>query len=122
MLRLGVPGLLGTILIGLWIYCILDVIATEAVLMRNLPKSGWLFIVIFIPDIGSIAWLTLGRPPFAGWRPGDTNQRSAPRPRVLGPDDDPYFGGSPRHEARLEAWEDDLARREAELRKREQDE
>jgi hypothetical protein len=36
----------------LWIYCIFDVIASEESLIRNLPKTMWLVIVIFVPTIG----------------------------------------------------------------------
>ena len=78
-------GLIPVLLLGLWVYCILDVIASDDVLMRNLPKGVWLMIVIFLPDVGSLAWLLLGRPLYAGWRPGDTTRR-APR-RVIGPED-----------------------------------
>lgn len=120
MLRLGLPAILVVALMILWVYCILDVIATDAALIRNMPKMVWLVIVFFVPDIGSIAWLALGRPAYAGWRPGDTDYRStAPRsPAVRGPEDDPRF--SPRRDAdaaQLQAWEDDLARRERELRR-----
>jgi len=110
-------GLIGFLLIGLWLYCIFDVIATEEFLVRSLPKMVWLFIVIMLPDIGSIAWLLLGRPAFAGWRPGDTAGR--PVKRVVGPEDRPDF--APRNEptdaSRLQAWEADLQRREQELRR-----
>ncbi len=76
--------MIGFLLIAFWIYCIFDVIATDEVLVRSLPKLVWLFIVVVLPTIGSIAWLALGRPVFAGWRPGDTTGRrpagwSAPR-------------------------------------------
>jgi hypothetical protein len=122
VIRLLGGGLIGFLLIALWIYCIFDVISTEEVLMRNLPKFAWLMIVFFLPDIGSIAWLALGRPPFAGWRPGDTGVR--PTRRVLGPEDRPDFPTSaPADEddrRRLEAWEADLRRREQELRRREE--
>ncbi len=64
--------MIGFLLIAFWIYCIFDVIATDEVLVRSLPKLVWLFIVVVLPTIGSIAWLALGRPVFAGWRPGDT--------------------------------------------------
>ena len=63
-------GIVALALLGLWIFCILDVISTEEVLCRNLPKFFWLFIVIFLPEIGSIAWLLLGRPVGAGFRLG----------------------------------------------------
>ncbi|MEA2702306.1 MAG: hypothetical protein QOD63_251 [Actinomycetota bacterium] len=108
-------GLIGFVLIALWIYCIFDVISTEDSLIRSLPKMAWLLIVIFLPDIGSIAWLLLGRPLFAGWRPGDTSVRKARR--VVGPEDSPGFtsGTGMSDAARLEAWEADLRRREQEL-------
>ncbi len=123
MIRLLGGGVIGFLLIALWIYCIFDVIATEEVLIRNLPKGVWLLIVIFIPDIGSIAWLALGRPPFAGWRPGDTGVR--PTRRVVAPEDRPDFPSlgrpeqAPEDRKRLEAWEADLRRREQELKRRE---
>ncbi len=126
MIRLLGGGVIGFLLVALWIYCIFDVIATEEVLIRNLPKAVWLLIVIFIPDIGSIAWLALGRPPFAGWRPGDTGVR--PARKVLGPEDRPDFPSSKRSDPtdedrqRLEAWEADLRRREQELKRREGEE
>ena len=118
MIRLAGGGLIGFLLIALWIYCILDVIATDEVLMRGLPKMAWLIIVVILPDIGSIAWLALGRPVFAGWRPGDTTGRHTRR--VVGPedrDDFPSSKSSSSDRERLEAWEADLKRRERELRR-----
>lgn len=126
MFRLLGLGFFGFLLLALWLYCIFDVIATEDVLVRNLPKGVWLLIVIFLPDIGSIAWLALGRPAFAGWRPGDTGVRPPTR-RVSGPEDRPDFptrasATDERDEQRLQAWEADLRRREEELRRRSQGE
>lgn len=132
-------GVVGLLLLGLWLFAIFDVISTDAALCRNLPKMMWLMIVLFIPDIGSIAWLLLGRPENAGFRPGDTTYR-APR-RVLGPEDAPAFQSrSEELNARLEkweaeqqqrekslhgrdlgVWEAELHRREEELRRREKD-
>ena len=117
MIRLAGGGLIGILLIALWLYCIFDVISTDEVLVRNLPKMAWLFIVIILPSIGSIAWLALGRPEFAGWRPGDTEGRATRR--VVGPEDRPDF--SSRDTSRLEAWEADLQRREQELRRQKPD-
>jgi hypothetical protein len=119
MIRFAGGGLIGFLLIALWLYCIFDVIATDEILVRSLPKMAWLFIVIILPDIGSIAWLALGRPQFAGWRPGDTEGRQTRR--VVGPEDRPDFssprGSGPADASRLEAWEADLQRREQELRR-----
>lgn len=116
MIRLAGGGLIGLALIALWIYCILDVISTDEILMRHLPKMAWLVIVVILADIGSIAWLALGRPAFAGWRPGDTTGRQTRR--VVGPEDRPDFPSSrsSAEKDRLEAWQADLERRERELR------
>ena len=120
MIRFAGGGLIGFLLIALWLYCIFDVIATDEILIRSLPKMVWLFIVILIPDIGSIAWLALGRPQFAGWRPGDTEGRQTRR--VRGPEDRPDFstasGSASADSGRLQAWEADLQRREQELRRK----
>lgn len=94
MVRLAVPSLGALIAIALYVYCVLDVIATDELLIRNLPKTVWLLLVLFLPTIGGLAWLLLGRPPYAGLRPGDTSPRTA-RP-VRGPDDDPTWRPPPR--------------------------
>ena len=107
-------------LLVLWIFCILDVISTEDVLCRNLPKYFWLLIVIILPDIGSIAWLLLGRPVGAGFRLGSQVGVYRPQKRVIGPEDSPDFLASMERK-RLESWEQELKRREEELR-RKQDE
>jgi hypothetical protein len=121
MIRFAGGGLIGFAFIALWIYCIFDVISTEDSLVRSLPKMAWLVIVILLPDIGSIAWLLLGRPVFAGWRPGDTSRRT-PR-RVVGPEDRAGFAPGPASSdtARLEAWEADLRRREQDLGRKKPD-
>ncbi len=55
-------GLFGVLTLGLWLFCLLDVITTDDGDARNLPKVGWLLIVLFFPLVGSIAWLVAGRP------------------------------------------------------------
>jgi hypothetical protein len=89
MIRLFGPGFVGLIVLALWVYCVLDAIATDEALIRNLPKFAWLVVILLFGPVGCIAWLALGRPAFAGWRPGDTAVRPA-RP-VRGPEDIPGF-------------------------------
>lgn len=125
-------GLFGLAILALWIYCIFDVISTDETAMRNLPKIVWLLVVIFIPTIGSISWLLLGRPERAGFAPGGSGYRPEPRgggvdrwgPRsrgLMAPDDDPRFLAHLDDQAKkLRAWEEDLKKREEELRKRDQ--
>jgi hypothetical protein len=52
----------GLLLFALWVFCLIDVIATDELRVRNLPKVVWVLIVLLLPDIGSIAWLVAGRP------------------------------------------------------------
>ena len=120
-------GFFALAVLALWAYCIFDVISTDESLMRNMPKVLWLIVVIVLPTVGSVAWLLLGRPEGAGLRPGDTSThspsrpRSQPRPRPLAPDDDPVFlAGLDEEAKRLRAWEEDLKRREDELRRRDE--
>lgn len=127
--RLAGIGVFGFAMMLLWIYCVLDVIASEESLIRNLPKTMWLIIVIFVPTVGAVAWLGLGRPLYAGLRPGDTRRRQ-PR-QVWGPDDDPDWRptiapappaidtGADERERRLREREAELDRRERELRRQE---
>ena len=139
-------GLVAVALLGFWIWALLDCIATDSALCRNLPKLMWLVLVLILPDIGAIAWLLLGRPERASWRPGSTDY-SAPR-RPVGLEDSPHYGASPsisdrrsreldaeldrwerEHRAHpasssatrpeLDAWQRQLDEREAALRRRE---
>src|SRR3954471_2247169 len=59
---LFLDGIAGLVVLAFWLYCVLDVITTDEAQMRNLPKMAWVFIVIFLVEIGAIAWLIAGRP------------------------------------------------------------
>lgn len=61
-LVLFADGAFGLILLGLWIFCVIDAITNDASAVRNLPKPVWIMLVLLLPDIGSIAWLVAGRP------------------------------------------------------------
>jgi hypothetical protein len=62
VLVLYLDGLLSIAVLLLWIFCLIDVITTDESLCRNLSKIVWLLLVLFLPAIGSIAWLVAGRP------------------------------------------------------------
>ena len=119
----ALPGLID---LGLLIYCLIDCIQTPDGAVRNLPKWVWIVVIIVLPFLGPILWLTLGRPErapsgFVSGYPGDPRRRAAPAP-----DDDPDFLREigkvhSEHEQTLEKWEQDLKRREEELRRREDD-
>jgi phospholipase D-like protein len=103
-------GAFGLLLLGLWIFCIIDVITTPEGGCRNLPKLAWLLIVVILPDIGSIAWLIAGR----NWnrQPGNLPYKGSvgrsvagPRARASNPDDDEEY------QAQLRARIDEQRRR-----------
>jgi hypothetical protein len=122
-------GLFGLVLLGFWLWAIFDVISTDDAMVRNLPKFMWLMLVIFLSDVGAIAWLLLGRPEHAGFRPGDTT----PRHRFVAPEDGPRWAVEDARrdhyaqldeeldrrleEKRLREWDAELRRREDELRR-----
>ena len=54
-------GAFGLIWLGLWLFCLIDVITTPEERCRNLPKVAWVLIVLLFMDIGSIVWLVAGR-------------------------------------------------------------
>ena len=112
----------------LLVYCLIDCIQTDESEVRNLRKGWWILLIIFFPLVGGIAWLVAGRPQ-------RQHRRSVPwpstptagfpeyeRPRgPQGPDDDPQFleemrRGNSEQEQLLKKWEDDLRRREQQLR------
>lgn len=107
-------GVVGLVLLGLWLFAIFDVISTDSSMCRNLPKSVWLIVVIILPEVGSIPWLLLGRPELGGFRPGDTTMPTSRRP--VGPEDAPAFQSrSEELSRRLEEWDADQERRRADL-------
>jgi hypothetical protein len=110
---LDLEGFAAAALLLFWVWALLDCIATDSAMIRNLPKGMWLIIVIFIPDVGSLAWLLLGRPEKAAWRPGSVDY-AAPR-RPVGPEDAPRYSSTPiitdrrseELDAELDRWERD---------------
>ena len=111
----------------LLIYCLIDAIQTPEAEMRNLSKLVWIVLILFIPLIGPIVWLVAGRPQrgSAGQVPWPSARSAGhpqyERPRVVGPDDDPDFlremkRGNDEQEQLLSRWEEDLRRREQQLK------
>jgi hypothetical protein len=108
---IDVEGLAALALFAFWIWALLDCIATDSSMCRNLPKPFWIILVLILPDIGAIIWLLLGRPERANWRPGSTDY-SAPR-RPVGIEDSPRYSPNPsvtdrrseELDAELERWE-----------------
>ncbi|GAB2460014.1 PLD nuclease N-terminal domain-containing protein [Jatrophihabitans fulvus] len=100
-----VGGALGVILIGVWIFCVIDTLTTPAEQVRNLPKLAWVAIVVLLFEIGALAWLIAGRPwgakaptpggstggGFAGLGTSAAPARRRGPGRPVSPDDDDEF-------------------------------
>ncbi|OFV76962.1 PLD nuclease N-terminal domain-containing protein [Rhodococcus erythropolis] len=54
-------ALFGLITMLLWIFCIVDAITRDDAYIQYLPKVAWILIIIFVPTLGSIVWLVVGR-------------------------------------------------------------
>ena len=54
--------LMSVVVFALWVFCLVDVIGTPEPAVRNLPKVGWLLLVLLFPLVGSVVWLVAGRP------------------------------------------------------------
>jgi hypothetical protein len=95
---LYLDGVFGVVALALWVFCLLDVITTDESVCRNLGKTVWLLLVLFLPVIGSIAWLVAGRPQPAPSMPYKGNHGPAlperglsARPLPSSPEDDEAY-------------------------------
>ena len=134
-------GFLFLAALAVWLYCVLDAITADRTVVRRLPKGVWVAIVLLTFLLGALAWLAWGRPRVSGprrpmlgssgrtaWpaRPGRADVPSTGmfgRPTRLAPDDDPDFlagldrRAAEEHEKLLGTWEEDLRKREEQLRR-----
>jgi hypothetical protein len=88
--------------LGMWLYCLFEVLSTNEGDARHLPKFAWFMIVLVGFDLGAIAWIVFGRrrgfvtADVTAWPPefllsGDGAHEEPATPAPLGPDDDPEF-------------------------------
>lgn len=102
--------------LAVWAYCVFDVIATDESRVQHLPKLPWLLIVLLFPVIGAVAWLVLGRPYGASFRPG-----GPPRPTWAPPQNLPRHRLPTEDLPPLESREEALRRYYEEKEKRERE-
>ncbi|MER5434281.1 PLD nuclease N-terminal domain-containing protein [Streptomyces sp. NPDC002588] len=107
------------LVLALWIYAFIDCLNTPEEEVRGLPKLAWVFVILLFGEvlIGPVAWLVAGRPRRSAAAGGPA--------RWVAPDDNPEFLKSLKDdkarsdEQLLKNWENDLRRREEELKRRE---
>jgi hypothetical protein len=94
--------------LALLIFCLVDCISIYESRIKVLNKIAWVFIIILLPFIGPILWLTIGKDRSRN-RPAEQARDSRPLP----PDDDPEFLKKADH---YESQEARIRRLEAELK------
>ncbi|HEX4057289.1 MAG TPA: PLD nuclease N-terminal domain-containing protein [Galbitalea sp.] len=99
----------GFIELALLIFCLVDVISIYESRIKSLNKIAWVFIIILLPFLGPILWLTLGKARRTVDVPVATPRERGP----VGPDDDPTFL---RNAGRYEDQEARIRQLEAELK------
>ncbi len=53
--------------LALTVYCLIDAVQTDELVIRNLPKLAWIFIILLFPIVGGVAWLVqVARPATRG--------------------------------------------------------
>ncbi|MBX5484970.1 MAG: PLDc_N domain-containing protein [Myxococcaceae bacterium] len=124
-------GLMFLVDMALIVIALIDCLSTDEYAVRNLPKAVWVLLILLFSPVGPIVWFVAGRPEKARggaagiWRAGSGfPEYERPRPRPIGPDDDPDFLrklSRAEDEEMLRKWEADLRRREEELRRREKE-
>ena len=115
--------------LALVVFCLIDCVQSDEHRIRNLPKWAWIVLIVLLPIVGPIVWLLAGRPTRSSagrgaplpTRTAGYPESERPRPRPKSPDDDPEFLRSLKkpnteHEDLLRKWEEDLKRREDEMR------
>ena len=81
------------IYIGIMVWAIADILLIDSSRVRGMPKGGWVFLVVVLPLIGSVLWVTIGRE--RSEAPNHGRYRDQPMGVAAGrspsPDDDPAF-------------------------------
>ena len=102
MVRLWV--VLAVVVVVFTVYAFVDCLLSERTRVRGLPKPVWVIVILLVPPIGGILWLTIGR---ARRSPRNSRFRSS------APDDDPDFlrtiGVDPEQRDRIRRLEQEIA-------------
>lgn len=81
---------LGTLLlIGLVVYCVIDIVRSEDDERLGVHPALWVLLVVLFPLIGGVVWLAVSRTRRANARPQEAAGHATTGP--VAPDDDPEF-------------------------------
>lgn len=101
---------------ALMVYALIDLYQTDPAYITSLKRPIWLAIVVLLPVVGPILWLTVAK---RDWQARPARPSTPP----VAPDDNPEFlrqlkSLDEEHEQMLDKWESDLRKREEEMRRR----
>jgi cytochrome c-type biogenesis protein CcmH/NrfG len=109
------------------VLALISCLSAEEGELRALPRIVWVIVILLFPLVGSIVYFVVGRPvqtaPKSTWPAGGGFPEATRPPAQRPPDDDPEFLSQLDRRSRqedaemLRRWEEDLRRREGELRK-----
>jgi hypothetical protein len=105
-------GVLFLLVIGAWIWALVECAITPGEACRTLPKLVWVLLIVLLGIFGAVGWFVFGRPRRAAGAP-----RPGPRQESLvapAPTSDPGPMSDRRSaelDRELEAWEAEQARR-----------
>ncbi|GAA3642705.1 hypothetical protein GCM10022200_28210 [Microbacterium awajiense] len=98
--------ILALVATAFWVFTIVDCAVQPPTRHRGVRKSAWILIVVFLPVVGGLLWLTIGR------------TRAASMAARRAPDDDPEFlgtiGSIADQDERIRRLEEELAQLDAE--------
>lgn len=107
-----IDGLVGLIMVGLWVFAMFDVISADSASVRNLPKPLWVLLVVLLPDVGAIAWLLLGRPAKTSRRVADEPiRRPRSRSRVSAEEEGDFIARIEARDRMLAQWAEEDRRK-----------
>lgn len=101
MVRFAIIGVI--IGVALILYALVDAAMSDASRARGVSKPVWVVLIVVLPVIGAVLWLTIGK----GRGPAPTKQTA--------PDDDPRFTGTRLSAAEIDAHVEELEARLREL-------
>ena len=86
------PYLVSLVVLAGMIFALVDIITRDQSLVKHMPKTVWLFVVILLPFLGTVLWFAIGREyPENGIRLGRPQMqrptRTAPAPPPVTPVD-----------------------------------
>lgn len=101
--------LLSAVLLIVTVAAVVDASFMPKDRVRGIPKAAWIVVILLVPVIGPLLWLTVGR-----------RRAQAVRYVSGAPDDDPAFLAGLNADERVAKLEEELARLEEEERRRDQ--